>query len=95
MALIKSISTRFGIDATYWKIIDLNINWLSKNSHISLSGWSDKASRDAGNIPLDSRSFDWMGEDFPFIGEEPQNERETAYNKIKQSEEFADAEDLL
>lgn len=93
MALIKSISTGFGIDATYWKIVDLNINWLDKNSHISLLGWADKTARDAGLNPLDQRSFDYSGEEFPFIDEEPQNERETAYTKIKETDEFADAVD--
>lgn len=95
MALIKTISTNFGIDSTYWKIVDLNINWLSKNSHVSMSGWSSKASRDAGDQPLTSRSFDWSSDEFPFIDDEPQNERETAYLKIKESEEFSDAEDML
>lgn len=30
-------------------------------------------------------SFDWSGKEFPFIGDEPQNEREVAYGKIKES----------
>ena len=95
MALIKKIKTNLGIDATYWKIVDLNINWLDKTSHISLLGWVDKNARDNGLKPLTQRNFDFNNVEFPFIDEEPQNERETAYNKIKQSEEFADAEDLL
>jgi len=95
MAFIISIDTQYGIEASYWKIVDLNINWLTKNSHVSMCGWIDKASRDAGQQPLDQRSFDWSGDAFPFIETEPQNERELAYDTIKSLEdgEFADAVD--
>lgn len=93
MALSKVLPTDFGIDATYWKIVDLNINWLSRETHISLLGWSDKVSREAGRKELARKIFSFSGDDFPFLDIEPQNEREIAYDKIKQTELFADSGD--
>lgn len=94
MALSKKIKTNLGIDATYWKIVDLNINWLDKTSHISLLGWVDKNARDNGLKPLTQRNFDFNNVEFPFIDEEPQNEREIVYIKIKEDDEFFDALDV-
>ncbi len=83
MALLKTISTNIGIDATYWKIIDLNINWLRKICHVVLGGWSSKNIRDLEKNPIDNRNFDFNDSNFPFIEDEPQNERQIIYDKIK------------
>lgn len=83
MALQKKIATKYGIDADYWKIVDLNINWLTENSHVVLCGWASKEAREEGLKPLAQRGFDWSGEKFPFTDEEPQNERGEAYEAIK------------
>ena len=83
MALKITIPTRYGIDATYFKVVDLNINWLTRQSHVTLCGWKDEEARRNNQQPLTERSFDWSGDDFPFLDEEPQNEREIAYISIK------------
>lgn len=83
MALQKSIQTNFGIEATYWKVVEINVNWHEKRSHVTLLGWVDQGARDSGKQPIDQRTFDWGGEDFPFVDKEPQNERAKAYEKVK------------
>ena len=93
MALSKVLPTDFGIDATYWKIVDLNINWLSREAHISLLGWSDKVSRELGKKELSRKIFSFYGEEFPFLDIEPQNEREIAYEYIKQTDLFTNSGD--
>lgn len=83
MALDKKIQTNFGVDATYWKVVEVNINWHANCVHITMLGWVDRIARDSGKQPIDQRTFDWNGEDFPFVDKEPQNERAQAYGKIK------------
>lgn len=110
MALIKNIETQYGIDANYWKVVDLNVNWLTKQSHISLLGWNSKTDRVEGKQSLASRVYDWSGEDFPFTIEaldaENENAVKIAYEKIKSLStldeennvvegEFADAQNDL
>lgn len=93
MALIKTLPTEYGIDASYWKIVDLNINWLAREAHLSLLGWASLADRDAGKKEIDRKIFSFLGEDFPFTDTEPQNERGIAYSKIKTTNLFLDAGD--
>lgn len=104
MALKKSKTLATGVVGEYWKIVDLNINWLTNQAHVAMCLWVDQQARLDGKQPLESQSFDWSGTNFPFTDEEPQNERATAYTKIKESnldEEgneqnwFADATDVL
>lgn len=44
MAIIKDISTDYGIPATYWKITKLEFH-LNKDCHITISGYSNKDAR--------------------------------------------------
>lgn len=83
MALIKNKELNNGFSGEYWRIIDISISYLSKYSHITLSLYKDKLSRDNGLQPISVQNFDWEGDNFPFTEEEPQNERQIAYDKIK------------
>ncbi len=87
MALQISIPNNYGTNTTYWKIVDLNINWLTKSSHVTLCGWVDKDARLDGKQPTDQRTYDWSGDDFPFdiavLDEEDVNGLKIAYEKIK------------
>lgn len=78
-----------GSDVTYWKIADLNINYSSQTSHISLLGFIDKKARDQGKQAVMSVSFDWSGENFPFDESELKKVDKTgrvlAYATIKKS----------
>ena len=93
MALNLTKNNSFGGTTSYWKVVDLNINWLNKISSVSLCGWTDEAARVALYRPTEQRNFEFSGDDFPFVEEEPQNEREIAYSKIKETEEFSEAID--
>ena len=85
------ISTQNPYDGTaseaYFKIVETNINWLNRSSHITLVGWVDRQARLDGKQPIISRSYDWSGEDFPFdfeeLDEEGMNTVKIAYDKIK------------
>ena len=51
MALLKEISTEYGIPATYWKITKLEFH-LNKDCHITISGYSNKDARLDNKQPL-------------------------------------------
>jgi hypothetical protein len=84
MALLKNLQKdNTGVFCEYWRLAQVNISYLRKDCHIDLVGYVNKAARDDGKEPIDSRSFDWAESEFPFNEDEPQNEREIAYEKIK------------
>jgi len=91
MALIKSTNLPYDGEAVeaYWKIIETNINWLTKSSHVTISAWIDQEARENGKQPFASKSFDWSGADFPFgietLDEEGNNAVKISYTKIKES----------
>lgn len=108
MALKKSIKVNgWNITADYWKIVQVNIDYLNKQSHVVLALYLSQEDRTNGDKPLpESRSFDWSGDEFPFdlavLSEEGENSVKVAYEKIKESKLndedvetnfFADAED--
>jgi len=81
VALQKTISTRYGIDATYWKIERLELDWLNSNCFCRISGWKDNASRLVPDAALDLRVYNWSGADFTFS--HALNNTAEAYGKIK------------
>jgi hypothetical protein len=104
MALKLSVENPYNgtADNAYWKVVDLNCNWLNKNCHVSLCAWVDQQARTDLKQPIAQRSFDWSGDRFDFDVEE--NLVAQVYAKIKSEVttdqdgnitqgEFADAED--
>lgn len=108
MALYKQKEDIYGNSGIkYWRIIETNIDWANRQSHITLAGYVDKQARMDGKQPLECVSFDWNGDDFPFsinvLDQEGENIVRVAYEKIKESKLdedgnetnwFVDAEDI-
>lgn len=90
MGLIKQkeVDTS-GYTAEYWKIIETNINYVDRVSHVTMGLYKDKQARQNGKNPVESASFDWLGDEFPFdidiLDEEGNNAVKIAYEKIKES----------
>ncbi len=91
MALLKEIKTVYGVSASYWRIVETNINWLSRCAHVTIAGYVDGEARNTGNQPLMLMHFDFFDYNFPFTKEEAV--RREAYEAIKTMPEFAGAED--
>ena len=92
MALQKTVSTQYGINATYWKIVRMEIDWLNSKCFCRVSGWKDDASRLIPDEALDHRVYDWSGTDFTF-GHVLNNTVE-AYGKLKILTEWEGAIDV-
>lgn len=66
MALLLTVQTPFGVDATYWKICVQEIDWLARKCTLQLYGWANKVSRDNKFQPLHKVTFTWENDMFPF-----------------------------
>jgi len=49
MALHQVISTDYGVNATYWKIVDIHFNKFEKTVKVTIGGYLDKDSKDNGS----------------------------------------------
>jgi hypothetical protein len=52
MALIKKITLPSGHECSYWRVIEVQTKHLSKDGSVTIIGYKDKATRDAGFQPL-------------------------------------------
>lgn len=46
MALLKSIVTQYGIDATYWNIFSINEDFKNKSNGVVMNGFTTKENRE-------------------------------------------------
>ena len=83
MALLKSLPNGKGIDATYSKIVQLNINYLFRQAHIDLAGFPTEELRRSEKDPIDQKAFDFNGDEFPFNENDVRPIRQVAYEAIK------------
>lgn len=91
MALYKKINTGYGVDAEYWKITNVKIDWLTRDSSFLLKGYSSKEARDNMSLELDSYVFKFSRDKFDF--EYTDNVVEKVYVKIKAIPYWSDAID--
>ena len=104
MALLKKIYTEdnTGVYAEYWKISEINSNWLTDRIEIVLSGFFDESSRRNGKNPLIKKITYALGEDarvyFSAIAMQPEGVDiiQEAYNFVKRVDrDLFDAQDVL
>lgn len=89
MALLLNYETKSGFKCSesYWKVIETNINWLNRTAHVVLAGWVNAKAKEDGKSPMDTKSYDYTEENFPFDEQELKSEgvstRTIAYEAIK------------
>jgi hypothetical protein len=88
VALLKTESTNWGVDVTYWNIYSINEDYKSKTLNVILAGYISKATRDADLTAVSSKSIMLEGEEY--IADAT---REEVYTALKTREEFSEAED--
>ena len=57
MALSQSITTPFGVEATYWTIGKISIDRIKLETDIIVLGYASKEAEEAKSEPLSSRDF--------------------------------------
>jgi len=88
MALIKSIATDFGIDATYWNIGAVQEDFKGQGTEVTFYGYANKQARQDGKQPLSAGKFQITGDEYVAGAD-----RQALYVIIKQKPEFEGAED--
>lgn len=90
MALAKDIVTKSGITAGYWKITFMNFTYpipgVENKTGCILQGWQNQSDREL-YAPLSEFSYNWTGDTAP-------TDRATAYEAIKQTDEFVGSIDI-
>ena len=88
MALIKSIPTDFGIDASYWNIGAVQEDFKGKGTEVTFYGYASKEAREQGKQPLSAGKVQIAGDEY-IAGAD----RAALYAIIKQRPEFEGATD--
>lgn len=92
MALEKSFLTNKGVNATYWKISGLEIDYLSGFTTVKLHGWIDETARRNEMLPLDEQVIIYAKDDNPILN--PKTDyRDIIYDIIK-SDKFIGAKNV-
>lgn len=87
MALLKSVNTVFGIDATYWNIFSITEDFKNKNLEVVINGYVSKEVRDENHNPVAWQNLTFTGDDYI-----KDATREAIYLALK-AKDFSDAED--
>jgi hypothetical protein len=88
MALIKSIPTDYGIDASYWNIGAVQEDFKGRGTEVTFYGYASKEARDAGKQPLSAGKVQIAGDEYVAGAD-----RSVLYSIIKQKPEFDGAQD--
>lgn len=91
MALIKNIILPNGIQAEYWKVDQVSLSWYERRMLVTILGFLNKVSREAGEKPQAMKQVYYQGETFDFLPDD--NLVADIYSKLKITVEFADAVD--
>jgi hypothetical protein len=86
MALEINISTTFGIDVTYHRLMKVNYDFTSKAGNATLACYINKKARLEDNAPLTNYMV--------ILPEMADLDAQSVYDAIKQHEAFAKAKDV-
>lgn len=96
MALYKNIQTQYGIDASYIRVAQTNINWTNMMAHIEVLLYVNQDVRRAENNPIGSMAFDISILPYMALNIGPvMNVAAVVYGILKTLPEFAEAEDVI
>lgn len=83
MAIIKPIETQYGVEATYWRVMHLDIQVHNTYLGLRFYGWVDQEAADAGKEPLDFKSMQFSGVEFQQMAISLTNDGENVYDALK------------
>lgn len=90
MALQKNLNHASGVTVRYWRIEEIVVR---KDAVMCrLAGYIDQQARQAGKVPLHSKYFDFVPDSA--VINQATNIWQWAYSKIKETQEFQNAQDV-
>lgn len=78
MALLKSVITQYGIDATYWNIFSINEDFKNKTIDVVINGFATKENRDNNYDPIAWQNITFNNDDYI-----KDATRKTIYERLK------------
>ena len=87
MALLKSVKTNYGIDATYWNIYSITEDFKNKSLEVVINGYVSKEVRDENLNPVAWNNLTFTGDDYI-----KDATRAEVYKALK-AKDFSDATD--
>jgi hypothetical protein len=87
MALLKTVKTQFGIDATYWNIFSFNEDFKNKTLEVVINGYVSKEARLDNNQPIAWQNLNFNGDEYI-----KDATRKSIYSALK-TKDFSDAQD--
>jgi hypothetical protein len=87
MALLKTVNTEFGIDATYWNIGLITEDFKNEFLTVVINGYVSKEVRDENHNPVAWQNLQFTGDDYI-----KDATREAVYLALK-AKDFFDAQD--
>lgn len=88
MALIKSVPTDFGVDATYWNIGAVQEDFKGKGMEVTLYGYGTKEARQNEKQPLAVARIAFTGDKYL-----ADSDRAALYGAVKADPAFAESTD--
>lgn len=88
MALLKSINTQYGIDATYWNIFSISEDFKNKSIEVVMNGFATKENRDNNYDAIAWQNLTFNGDEYI-----KDATRKAVYDKLKLTS-FADSMDI-
>lgn len=81
MALIKALPTDFGVDATYWNVLSIEVSRAERSLRVIVAGYLDGEARHDGRRPIAVATVTLSGPDFP--GDERGIDYAAVYGRLK------------
>jgi hypothetical protein len=71
MALYQVISTNYGVNGTYWKVVDVHFNRFDKTVKVIIAGYLSQESKEIGSLVL--KTFEYTFAETIICSEESEN----------------------
>jgi hypothetical protein len=87
MAIQKSITSVYGVAATYWRIVSYTVDMQANAVDVTLHGYPSKSERDAEKSPLSAANYS-------FVFDDNDVSRASLYDLVKANSEFTGSADV-
>jgi hypothetical protein len=91
MALVLEKEVPSGVTGSYWRVVQLNVNYLLGVANVTVALFLSSTARREGKAPLYLTTFEWKGDDFIFAAD--QAPVPLAYQKLKTTKLLVNAAD--
>ncbi len=94
MALSKDISTQYGVNASYWRVIDVRLNVANKFAEVLVGGYLSAEARADNKLPLQTLVFSVSPDGYDASFATNENAIRQSYQHLKTLEQFQGATDV-